>query len=491
MNLLRQTPLKPNNQGTKKAALIATAAFLVINTLLIVHQIYWLPLVAIGLVVLLPLLLAYDKLEYALFLLVPLAIDTQLPGTDLKLSLPTEPLLFVLTLVYVLKKLIERKPNTALMKHPVTICIMLYLCWTCVTIFTGTMPWVSAKVLVIRLWFIVPFFFVAAQLYRADSKAMQRTQWLYIVTLALVAAYTLIHHAQYNFGKHPGDWVMQPFYNDHTAYGAALVFILPFLATQLFEKTQKQWVRTLSALLLVYFFIALVFSYCRAAWLGVIAAIGVAGILLLKIKIKYVAIATAVLLALFLLFRTDIMMDMSRNKQDSSGNFTKHLQSATNISSDASNLERINRWHSAFAMFHQRPIAGFGAGTYQFEYGAFQVSNDKTIITTHAGTGGTAHSEYFLALSETGIVGMLLFIAIIVATVWRAIIAYQRTQNHTQKLLLLAALAGLTTYYVHAALNNFLDTDKLAALYWSNIAIIVSIDLATQREQTHNLKQPE
>jgi hypothetical protein len=43
--------------------------------------------------------------------------------------------------------------------------------------------------------------------------------------------------------------------------------------------------------------------------------------------------------------------------------------------------------------------------------------------------------------------------------------------------LSLALLLGLTTYYLHGLLNNFLDTDKASALFWGFTAAIVAIDI--------------
>ena len=54
----------------------------------------------------------------------------------------------------------------------------------------------------------------------------------------------------------------------------------------------------------------------------------------------------------------------SINEQESS-DFYEHIQSITTISSDASNVERINRWSSAVSMFKERPF-WFWNGTYQF-----------------------------------------------------------------------------------------------------------------------------
>lgn len=72
-------------------------------------------------------------------------------------------------------------------------------------------------------------------------------------------------------------------------------------------------------------------------------------------------------------------MKLEKNRQDTSSNLEEHLQSISNISTDASNLERINRWHSAFRMFAERPIFGWGPGTYSFEYAPFQLSTEKLL----------------------------------------------------------------------------------------------------------------
>jgi hypothetical protein len=43
-------------------------------------------------------------------------------------------------------------------------------------------------------------------------------------------------------------------------------------------------------------------------------------------------------------------------------------------------------------------------------------------------------------------------------------------------------IAGLTTYVIHGGLNNFLDTDKISALFWGMIAMIVAIDMRMKEE---------
>ena len=75
-----------------------------------------------------------------------------------------------------------------------------------------------------------------------------------------------------------------------------------------------------------------------------------------------------------LIFWSSILGMLQQNNQDSSGNMVEHMTSITNISTDDSNVERLNRWACAFAMFDERPIVGWGPGTYKFIYSGYQKS---------------------------------------------------------------------------------------------------------------------
>ena len=83
---------------------------------------------------------------------------------------------------------------------------------------------------------------------------------------------------------------------------------------------------------------------------------------------------------------------------------------------DASNLERLNRWASAFRMFEEHPVMGCGPGTYQFLYASYQRSYQLSTISTNSGNRGNAHSEYIGPLTEQGVPGALLVVCVFFAT---------------------------------------------------------------------------
>jgi len=238
------------------------------------------------------------------------------------------------------------------------------------------------------------------------------------------------------------------------------------------------------------FFLGFILSYSRAAWLSIIIALGVWGMLKLKIRFKPIFITFVSIITLFFLFQTQILMSLEKNSEQSSANMMTHISSMSNITTDASNLERINRWSCAIRMFTDKPIFGFGPGTYMFKYAPYQLRKDRTIISTNSADGGNAHSEYLGSLSESGVLGLLTYLLIIGVVIYTAVNTYSRLKDTRLKAFVLTALVSLVTYYMHGFLNNFLDTDKLSVPFWGFTAMIVAIDIYS-RSQNEAQKNPD
>ncbi len=426
--------------------------------------------------VLLLYVFSLDKVLLLTSFCVPLSVVLdKFSDAGLAISLPAEPLLMGILVMFIAKMLYDGKYDRRIAHHPIAIVIYCMFIWMIVTTITSEFPVVSLKFIASRLWFIVPSFFLCAILFKRP-KNIDYFIWLYIASLCIVCVYTIINHAMNGFDGDSAHWVMTPFYNDHTAYGAALAIYLILALTYVFIPGINKSKRLIIIAVVCLLSLALVLSNCRAAWLSMIAAIGVLCCVLLKIKFRWIATVVVILVGLFFAFQNQIIDAMEKNNQDASGDFIENVQSITNISTDASNLERINRWQSAFRLFHERPFFGWGPGTYQFVYAPYQMSKEKTIISTNAGDGGNAHSEYIGALAEQGIIGSLLVLTLVITTVYCGLTTYKRCKNKKAKIMVLGATLAFISYFVHGILNNFLDTDKLAVPVWSCAALIAAID---------------
>jgi O-antigen ligase len=460
-------------------------AFIALNILLILNEFYWSLLLPLVVVILLMYIFALDKLLLLITFLTPLAVVLRNMDVGLGVSLPTEPLMFGVLVIFFLKIFSGFRYDKKALTHPISIAIFISLSWLLITSFTSEMLIVSIKFFLSRLWFVVPFFFVGIILFKKFDN-IKKFIWLYVISLVGVIFYTLINHSQYGFDEETGHWVMTPFYNDHTAYGAVLAMFIPVILGFSLNKNSTKSHRIIAFSVFVLLIVAVIFSYSRAAWVSLVFALGVFILIRLKVKFSWIAAAFVILVIMFFSFQHQIVDTLERNEQDSSTDFVEHIKSIYNISSDASNLERINRWQAAIRMFNERPFLGWGPGTYQFLYAPFQRSKEKTIISTNAGDLGNAHSEYIGPMAEQGIFGLVTVLLIIIYSVNTALKIHKKSVDPEVKLLSLLMLMGLITYFVHGLLNNFLDTDKASVPVWGFMAIIVALDIYHTREAKEN-----
>jgi putative inorganic carbon (hco3(-)) transporter len=429
--------------------------------------------------------LAIDKFLLLLVFLVPVSVQLIFifPETPVDISLPTEVMLAVVMVVMIFKVLISREISRKLLLHPVSIISFCILGWSFITSLSGTLPIVSLKSFITKLWFFAGFYLLAAMIFREHNR-IRKYFFAYIAGMIPVIFYYLVRMWQAGvFNQKAAYQAIRPFFNDHTSFGAALAFCIPVIVYLIVSRKYSKYIRTCLFLLLLIFCTAFIFSYSRAAWLSLFAASLVILFLLMRISFK-LTILLFLTGAIILLFSwSRVISSVNKNRQDSSDNLKSHLQSISNIRSDASNLERLNRWKSALRMFRERPLLGWGPATYQFKYAPYQNAKDKTIISTNYGEGGNAHSEYLGSLVDSGVPGLLLYLLLLVVVLWKGIMIWKTHGDEQIRFLSLALLAGLVTYTVHGALNNFLDTDKISALFWGMIAAIVAIDMGVRNDQ--------
>jgi O-antigen ligase len=419
-----------------------------------------------------------QKLVFFLAFCTPLSISLKELGLSqgIDLSLPSEPLMAGIMLLYILNQLNASITDKKFIRHPITQLIIIQLVWMLFTSFTSTDIVVSLKYFVSRLWFIFSCYIIMPHLFQ-NKKNIINFIFCYSSALVIVIIYTTVRHSAFNFNDKAADWVVSPFYNDHTAYGAVLAMFIPVVFSFLFIKSIPKYLKLISFGLFIIFSVAIVLSFARAGWLSLVIALGI--LITLFLKIKFRTIVTTLLIGggLFLSFQTEILMAFGRNNTDAEGGFSNNIESVSNISTDASNLERLNRWSCALRMWQDKPILGWGPGTYMFKYAPYQLSKNRTIISTNFGTNGNAHSEYLGPLAEQGIMGCLIvFVLLLYSTSLGYKLVYS-VEDREVKVLTIGLFLGLMTYFVHGFLNNFLDTDKLSLPFWGFLAALVSIDL--------------
>ena len=107
-----------------------TALFVIVNSVLLANEFFWLGFLPIVLTI---VFLAFFSLEKVLFLIVfctPLSFSLEsLDFGGIGMFLPTEPLLFGVLLLFLLKLFSGEKLDVKVLNHPISYAILFYLIW--------------------------------------------------------------------------------------------------------------------------------------------------------------------------------------------------------------------------------------------------------------------------------------------------------------------------------------------------------------------------
>lgn len=349
-----------------------------------------------------------------------------------------------------------------------------------VTACTSVDKLISIKYFVAKIWFILPMFFISNAFFQ-NKKNIPKFLFLFIVGISVVCIYNVVHLSFYGFADRESHYTMQPFFKDHTVLSSVVALALPVLVSLLMIPNKIKIMKVVLWIFLIFCTICFIVTYSRGAWLSLIPAILFP--LLIKWGFQFKHLLLLLVVGGIFIFANfdDLVFSLEQNKVASSDDFSSNIESISNISTDDSNLERINRWACAIEMWKVKPHFGWGPGTYMFEYAPFQYSYNYTSLSTNNGEVGNAHSEYLGALAESGWPGFLIFVLLVLAILKTAFVIFKRNFVSQDRIIAMGVICGLISYFIHGLLNNYLDTDKASVVFWSYAAILVSIHLNTPK----------
>lgn len=397
-------------------------------------------------------------------LAVVLPWSVKVPLGPMDIMLPGEWGVGVLALVVVIEALNTDFRNWSLMSMLPAIWIATFLVPTGLS----TMLGVSVKFTLVNALYVLVFFYGTLFFGKGQVRLWLRN---YFVSFSSMVLWGLYQFYQYDFNPITITGIFQPFYYSSTFVGAVgALFAGYFLG--LSTSNRKYVVLVLLSTLIV------VFTESRAALLSLLVMFF--ALVLLQFPRKFRLLLPAILLAIvFTLVGTEKIaqaFEYSRvESHDPDANVFEETLSVTNVQTDVSNMERLNRWVSALKMFSEKPHTGFGPGTYQFQYIPFQEPGLKNRLSVRnpddvpQGSGGSAHSELLLQISENGWPSLLVFLALILLWVRQGIWSTgQPLKNYAPFFL------GLTTYMFHMNVNNFLNQPAFAFVFWTFGAMLMT-----------------
>ena len=287
------------------------------------HNIYYFSLLPLAIAVVYFSFYKTKELLFFVILTTPFSLNLEQLSGGIGFYLPTEPILFGLVIILSLQLLLRGDYDKKILKHPISIAIIFYLVWLLITMLTSSRIIISLKFLVSTLWFVIPLFFYMISVFKKKQN-MYTVLWLYLGSLAVVVLITLIRHYSWGFDEKSAHWIMSPFYKDHTSYGALVAFYIPITIGLLLKKDNTALVQYVLLLIFTILFVGLIYSYTRAAWLSLVAALGVLLLFHFRIKFKYIAFLGLIVGFVGFQNYTDISIALNKNKTDAKGNVSDH-----------------------------------------------------------------------------------------------------------------------------------------------------------------------
>ena len=205
---------------------------------------------------------------------------------------------------------------------------------------------------------------------------------------------------------------------------------------------------------------ALGMSWSRGGWLGFAAAAGAMALALPR-KARRGAILVALLAGLGLLLYATGLMPGSVRARLTSFVADVRFEDMRGVGINDANyavIERLAHWQSALEMMRHNLWTGVGFGCYEPAYDAFALINWPFAL-------GHAHNYYLTIAAETGLPGLLAYLALWATVIWQTWRVTRRAQG-----LARGIAVGLVGTWTHLSVHHLLDN-----LYVNNVHLHIGV----------------
>jgi O-antigen ligase len=459
------------NNSKERIIFTAFAGSLLLFILGMATNFYLLWLVPIALAFIVSLVYDYSFSYYLFFLVIPFSVEYYTPigiGTDI----PSEPLMILctgttfFTFITNLDKVTWKK-----YLNPITILLLFHLIWVLIAALLSDAPLISIKWFLAKVWYVVPFYFFSLH-FLMDIKKVKKILSFSMWGLYAAVIFVLIRHSLFDFSFDSANHVCTPIFRNHVTYAATVVLFIPFIWA-FYKWTESKRMKGIYLMMMAVFTIGVYFSYTRAAILCLIIAVIAHWVI--KWKMMGRAIVIALLGLTFLitfLYKNDNYLKFAPNFETTvSHTEFSNLLDATYKLEDISTMERVYRWVAGANMIQQKPIIGFGPGSFYTFYQTFTVTSFRTYVSNNPEKSGI-HNYYLMTMVEQGVIGFVILMLMCIGTLIVGQRVYHNTKDNDEKILVMAANLCLVIIMVINLINDTLEVDKIGSFFFLCMALI-------------------
>lgn len=348
-------------------------------------------------------------------------------------------LLFWLIRMFLMKKF-------HLARNPVNIPIVAFLIAAAIGVITGVDFKHNLKGYATLGWMSIFFLFVNNV---KDDTQFKRLARILILIATIAGAYGIFQHftridffgnvtyLRKSFARSPG------FFNSPQTFGNYILLVLPIVFGLSFygnTRGEKRWLQLSSLIILI----AIIFSYARGVWLGLIVGTIFMAILRSR-KLLLVVIAGIIVGSMFLVFLP-------------SSRFTRRVLET--FKSKRPVGDRIYFWEGSLKIIRDYPITGLGWEGFRLVYPRYKPAEGRQLVSH-------AHNNFVDVAIDSGLLGLGIFIWLLVTIYKVGFHIFKELGDGYFKGIAWGFLGSLTAFLI-AGLSqyNFGDSEVVMLFYF-------------------------
>jgi O-antigen ligase len=409
---------------------------------------------------------------------IPGSIELNFFGDTLSTSVPDEPVMWLLLLVFI--AMWAKQPDLIpkwWWKNPIITLLVLQFIWMIVCVIYSKELLVSIKFMAAKTWFLVSCVVLPIWIFR-EKKDYKTAFLVGLIPLLITVAIIMVRHAMLGFHFRKVEKAISEIYQNHVDYSTILSMFFGLLWAAYPLTRGKTWLMRFTVLFLIVFFLPVLYlTFARAAMVAVVFAI----IINFMIRIRMVNFVIPVfygLLALmmtfviqnnhFLTFRPNYQKTFMHNK------FEDHIL-ATIRGQDMSSMERVYRWIAAVRMSKDEPITGYGPNAFYYHYKPYAVSSFRTYVSRNP-EQSTTHNYYLYLLVEQGYPGMIIYAIFIMVLFAQAQKTFHRFKDRYYRQVTMGVTMMLAAGFINNFFSELLESHKVGTIFYMGVAALVMLD---------------
>lgn len=332
---------------------------------------------------------------------------------------------------------------------------------------------------------VIVFFSLFSAELRSTQKALWTSAAIILAVYLFFAVIQLFHVESFSFEQ----LYRVSGINGHKNLLAIMLFVLSAFMLTAFSIFESKLLKGLAAFLFVVAIIVIILLKSRAVLLGLIVAAGFFGIMMMvrmchcknsndakRVNNGYrlPLVVSIVLVFAFLTVGLRWFADRSVPHSSEKSEIEHHILSTSSL------VERCLLWDKTYHIVDKHPIAGCGIGNWQILFpdasleGLYRSDVWNVNFTK-------PHNEYLGVLSETGYVGLLLYIAFLTSLIVLSFFALCKTQNRRDFLY----CAIVLSIFVGSCVNALFDfpNSRIEHVIWMGILMANLLHIITQGQQ--------